>query len=346
MKQMKAVRLVGWEKEPELREVPEPEPIPGSVLLEVDAVGLCHSDLHLMEWPEGMLPYTLPFTLGHEIAGTVAAAGAGVDNVEEGERVLVYGPWGCERCYQCARGSVNICEHATERGGHGCGLGFDGGLAEYVLVPSSRYLVPIGDLDPVTAAPVTDAALTPYHAIKATQGQLRGGGGIAVIGVGGLGHCAIQILKAMTASRVVAVDLRAEALELAWRLGADAVFDSSTASAEEIRAELGGGAELVLDFVGNDATVALAAQLLGTAGHATIVGAGGGTLALGIGQVPLGASASVPNWGSLPELHEIVAMARNGIVGIEATTFSLEDAIDAYGKLRDGEILGRAVITP
>jgi alcohol dehydrogenase, propanol-preferring len=164
---MPAVRLLRWRSEPELVAVPVPEPGPGEVLLKVEAAGLCHSDLHLMEWPAGTVPYTLPFTLGHETAGTVVAFGPGAHRVSPGDRVLVYARWGCGTCWPCLQGMENLCETAAgELGGHGGGVGRDGGLAEYMVVPSARYLVPIGDLDPVAAAPLTDAALTSYHAIK------------------------------------------------------------------------------------------------------------------------------------------------------------------------------------
>ena len=133
---MKAVQLTRWESPPELTEIPVPEPGPGEVLLQVAAAGLCHSDLHLMEWPEGLLPYDLPFTLGHENAGYVAAVGSGVTAVAEGEAVIVYGPWGCGSCWRCAQGMENICERVEERRAHGGGLGRDGGLAEYLAVPS------------------------------------------------------------------------------------------------------------------------------------------------------------------------------------------------------------------
>ena len=114
--------------------VPRPEPGPGEVLLEVRAAGLCHSDLHLMEWPAGTLPYALPFTLGHEVAGVVAALGAGATGVEVGDSVLVYGPWGCGCCPRCSRGEEHLCERGRRRAG-GCGLGRDGGLADYVVSP-------------------------------------------------------------------------------------------------------------------------------------------------------------------------------------------------------------------
>ena len=157
---MQAVQLTEWGNPAVLREVPRPQAGPGEVLLEVRAAGLCHSDLHLMHWPAGTLPYELPFTLGHEVAGTVAALGAGANGVEVGESVIVYGPWGCGRCPRCSVGEEHLCEAAGRRG-RGSGLGRDGGLAGYMVVPSPRLTVPLGDLDPVAAAPLADAAPHP-----------------------------------------------------------------------------------------------------------------------------------------------------------------------------------------
>src|SRR5918999_1509405 len=148
---MRAIRLTEWEQPAELVSVVEPEPGPGEVLLRVAGAGLCHSDLHLMHWPAGALPYELPFTLGHEVAGTVAALGPGADGLEVGEPVLVYGPWGCGRCRACSVGAEHLCEVGGT--GRGAGLGLDGGLAEYMVVPSPRLTVPLDGLDPVAAAP-------------------------------------------------------------------------------------------------------------------------------------------------------------------------------------------------
>jgi len=344
---MQAVQLVRWGAEPELREVPDPQPGPGEVLLRVDAAGICHSDLHLMEWPEGTLPYRLPFTLGHENVGTVVAVGAGVGRPQEGERVLVYGPWGCGACWRCSQGHENLCPHAWDLGRNGGGLGADGGLAEYLLVPSPRLLVPIGDLDPVKAAPLSDAALTPYHAIKRSAHHLRPNASVVVIGVGGLGHVAVQLLRALTASRVIAVDTRPEAVELARRGGAHAALPARDLTAEDLRAETGAeGASLVLDFVGRDETMALAAGVAAVGGEITVVGVGGGTLAYGFGALPLECSIVTPNWGTLPELFEVIALARSGAIEIETETFALEQALEAYHRLARGEILGRGVVCP
>ncbi len=154
-----------------------------------------------MELPEGIIPYDPPFTLGHENTGHVAALGAGVTGWHEGDAVAIYGPWGCGRCRACRLSFENYCEHTSEVRGAGGGLGLDGGMAEYVLVPSARLLVPLGDLDPVEAAPLGDAALTPYHAIARSRAALVPGTTALVIGVGGLGHMAIQILRALTPAR-------------------------------------------------------------------------------------------------------------------------------------------------
>src|SRR5919109_620570 len=133
---MLAVQLHSWESEARLVEVPTPTPDPGQVLLRVDAAGLCHSDLHLMEWPEGTVPFSLPFTLGHETAGTVAALGTGARGVREGDRVLLHSLWGCGSCWGCRQGAENCCDAPPEsRNGFGGGIGCDGGLAQDMLVP-------------------------------------------------------------------------------------------------------------------------------------------------------------------------------------------------------------------
>jgi alcohol dehydrogenase, propanol-preferring len=346
---MRAVQLVEWQAQPELREVPVPVPGPGQVLVKVTAAGLCHSDVHLLEWPEGTLPYKLPFTLGHENAGVVASLGSGVDGFAEGDAVLVYGCWGCERCRYCLSGEMNLCENAERRGGVGGGFGHDGGLADYMLVPSARYLIPIGDLDPVQAAPLTDAALSPYRAIKARLPTLTPGTTTVVIGVGGLGHAAIRLLKALTPTRVVAiVGSRPGAVERALAVGADAAFRSEGLALEAVRAETGsaGGAALVLDIVGTDQTMKVAAGLLGVGGHATLLGIAGGSFPMSFGSVPLECSVSMNCWGSLPELREVVELARAGHLHIDVEAVGLEDAIPALRRLAEGKVNGRAVVVP
>ena len=344
---MRAVRLVAWQSEPELCAIEVPEPGPGAVLVEVEATGLCHSDLHVMDWPAGTLAWELPVTLGHEVAGRVSALGPGASGVEVGDPVLVYGPWGCGVCRQCVRGAENLCERAGERPRAGCGLGFDGGLAEYVLVPSPRLLVQRGELDAVHAAPLTDAALTPYHALKGELWRLHPGSSVVVIGVGGLGHVAVQLVRALSPARIVAIDPREASRRLALDAGAHAALDSAGLRADDVRTETGpAGAALVLDFVGSEETIGVATSVLATGGHVAVVGFGADTFSIERGKVPPEWSLGRPRWGTLPELHEVVSLARAGMLEVEVETLPLADTVEGYRRLRRGEIAGRAVVVP
>jgi len=320
-----------------MKEVPVPEPGPGQVLIRIVGAGACHSDLHLMDWPEGKLPVKVPFTLGHENAGIVHTVGAGVTSVFPGDAVLVYGSWGCGTCRPCRLGRENYCDRAAELPAMGGGLGFDGGMAEYMLVPSARFLIPLGDLDPVEAAPLTDAGLTPYAAIQKAKDRLFTGATAAVIGCGGLGHMAIQLLRATTGARVIAYDKDDRKLEAARALGADVLVRPSETIV---------GCDVVLDNVGSDATLALGAKALKAEGKLVIIGLADGTLPVSFFGLPFGASVLTSYWGSAPELMELVALARAKKIRVDVTRFPLERAMEAYDKLRKGEIRGRAVITP
>ena len=138
--------------------------------------------------------FTLPFTLGHENAGWVETMGPGATGFAPGDPVIVYGPWGCGLCMNCRQGMENYCQTPGKPSPGGLG-GTDGGMAEYLLVPSTRYLIPLGNLDPREVAPLTDAGLTSYHAVKRSVHLLGPGSTAVVIGAGGLGQMAIQVLK-------------------------------------------------------------------------------------------------------------------------------------------------------
>jgi len=348
---VKAVRLLDWKSEPELVEVDRPEPGPGQVVIKVGGAGACHSDLHLMnDFEPGAAPWSPPFTLGHENAGWVDAVGEGVTRFEPGQPVAVYGPWGCGRCERCTAGMEMYCEDlfAAPVPGGGGGLGLDGGMSEYMLVPDTRLLVPLPDgLDPAQAAPLTDAGLTPYHAIRRSFAKLTPGATAVVIGVGGLGHMAVQILAATTAARIIAVDQRESALKLAQEHGADIALKSDDAAVGEIRAATGGrGADVVLDFVGVDATLGMAALAARQMADLTIVGIGGGALPVSFFSVPYEVSIQTTYWGARPELVELLDLAARGLIGSRVTKFPLDRGVDAYRALRAGEIDGRAVVVP
>ena len=342
---MKAIRLTAWERPADVVDVPVPEPGAGEVLVRVAGAGLCHSDLHLMHWPAGSLPYELPFTLGHEVSGSVAGLGPGADGLDLGDPVLVYGPWGCGGCRACSIGAEHLCERAPS--GRGAGLGRDGGLAEYMVVPSPRLTIPLDGLDPVAAAPLADAGLTPYHAVRRALGLLGPGTSAIVIGVGGLGHVAVQLLKALSAARVVAVDRRDEALELATGSGADVALAATGLEAQELRRAAGGrGAALVVDCVGTDDTLALAAGSVAAGGHVSLLGLAGGTFPMRFGGVPLETSVIFSNWGTRAELADVVALARDGAIAIDVERVPLAGVPAAYERLAAGATRGRLVAVP
>jgi propanol-preferring alcohol dehydrogenase len=347
---MLALQLVAGSHEPELREVPEPDPGPGQVLVRIGGAGACHSDLHLLEMDTATLPWPMPFTLGHENAGWVAAVGDGVPGLEVGEPVAVYGPRGCGHCRRCAVGMENYCERPGDAV-PSPGIGADGGMAPLMLVAHRRYLFPLDGLDPVEAAPLTDAGLTPYAAIRRSRSLLGPGSHAVVIGVGGLGHLAIQILRALSPAAVIAVDTDAAALRVAADVGAthgvQSGVDGDHDTVNEIRDLTGGtGADVVLDLVGTDETLRLGAAVARPLGHLTIVGIAGGTLPVGFFQVPYGLSIASSYWGSLPELGEVLALARRGDVRARVERFALADAPAAYRAMRDHALEGRAVVVP
>ena len=344
---MRAVQLVAWQQPAEVREVPKPVPDAGEVLLRILAAGLCHSDLHLMHWPAGTVPYQLPFTLGHEVVGMVEELGPGTEGIEVGETVLVYGPWGCGRCPRCSVGAEHLCERKELRRGTGCGIGRDGGLAEYLVLPSPRVSVPLGDLDPVSAAPLADAALTPYHAVKRALREVAPGSTAVVIGVGGLGHVAVQLLRALSGCRIIAIDRRQEALDVAVASGADVALQADGLTAQDVRRSAGDApAELVIDFVGVDATLELAAATVAPGGHLSVVGVGGGTLPFRFGVIPFETTVVFSNWGTRAELAEVVDLARAGVIHIEVERVRLDEVPAAYDRLEAGDVRGRVVAVP
>lgn len=343
---MRAHQIVATAQPAELREVEVPEPGPGEVLIKVGGAGLCHSDLHMMHWP---MPVPQPFTLGHETAGWVESVGAGVSGFEHGEPVIVHGAWGCGRCRRCQADLEQYCEVTAQPGTPaGSGLGRDGGLAEYLLVPAARHLVPLGDLDPRVWAPIDDAALTPYHAIKRIQHLCTPGNWVMVEGIGGLGHAAIQLLKTLTGANVVAVDVADDKLALATSLGADAVVrgDAADAAAQVREATHGQGVAGVLDCVGIDSTIALAMSSVHMLSHIVIIGIGMGTAPLNYLAVPYSTAISTTFWGTVTELRELLSLARAGRFHLHVEQVPLEGAADAYRRLESGQVTGRVVALP
>ena len=334
---MRALRLTA-PSTLELCEVPVPEPGPGEVLVEVAGAGLCHSDLHVRDLPVEVLP--LPLTLGHEIAGHV-----------DGRPVLVHVVLGCGRCRACVTGRDNVCAAAGRSASPPSpGLGPQGGMAEYVAVPASA-LVDIAGLDPVAAAPLADAALTPYHAVTGELDRLRPGSTAVVIGIGGLGHMAVQVLSAVTAARVVAVDIDARKLATATSVGAHAALPSDADTAAHVLdLTEGQGADVVFDFTGVQPTIDLAAGCVAPGGAIRVVGLGGGTLAYpasgDASALPWGVSVTRAYGGTRRDLGEVVALARSGAIAVHVEPVPLDDGLEAFERLHRGDVDGRLVLVP
>ncbi len=334
---MKAYRMLQWKQPAELVDIPVPEPGSGMVRLKVAGNGICASDLHLMhEWTESPshLKIELPMTIGHEVGGWVDKLGAGVSGFEPGQPVVVTLA-GCGHCRYCAQGWNNYCLNKGKQ----VGMGLDGGLAEYVVAPAGA-LVPVSSMDPAEAAPLTDAGLSSYHAVKRVASLLAGGTTVAVIGVGGLGHLAIQELKAITPARVIAYDLNERSLELAREVGADVCLKSEEPLMEPM------SVEAVLDFVGAGATIAQASKMIRPLGHIVVVGRGPGAFEFKHNAMPYGAILSTTFGGSKLELMELIGLAESGYIKPHITRFSLDDVGKAYEMLEKGEIQGRGVIIP
>jgi alcohol dehydrogenase, propanol-preferring len=334
---MRAVRLDAPGAGLRVVEVPAPEPAGTEVRIRVAACGVCHTDLHIVDGSQRRVE--LPIILGHEVAGWVDAVGPDAGGHAIGEAVLVYGGWGCGLCRECASGNEQRCPT-----GRSPGFQADGGYADLMLVPHARHLVPLGSLDPVRAAPLADAGLTSYRAVRRAERWLRPGARVLVIGGGGLGQFAMQYLRLLPEagpSLVVAVAERSAArLERATELGADVSMLDPNASA------LGGPSDVVLDFVGSDETVALAADVVARDGLVMLVGEGGGELRFGFERPAVESWLTTTAWGSAAELREVVRLAQAGSIRWDVDAMRLEDAEAAHRRARTGEAAGRIVLVP
>ncbi|MGV9414593.1 NAD(P)-dependent alcohol dehydrogenase [Nocardia sp. NPDC003693] len=346
---MRALQWTGPEKVA-VNDIPVPDIGPGDLLLKVGAAGVCHSDLTLVNFPYQIRED--PLTLGHEIAGTIEAVGSDVRGRDIGERGLVYLFWTCGVCRECVSGNENVCTAAGRVAMPPCpGLSIEGGMAEYVRIPATAF-VPIGDLDFLQAAPIADAALTTYHSIRGAREALRPGGTAVAIGIGGLGHVALQILDAIAGVRVIAVDVAPEKLELAEACGADLGLLAGADTAREILDLTGGrGADAVFDFVGVDATAKLAVETVAPNGAYRMVGIGGGVPEINAGPaggpgLPWGASVRKSLGGTRSDLYDCVGLAQAGKLRIEVERFDLADGPEALQRLDQGHIRGRAVLVP
>ena len=336
---MRAAVLRDYHRPLEFEERPTPEPVhPGDVLVRIGGAGVCATDLHAQEGLMEPAGVTLPRVLGHENAGWVEEVGAGVTTVAKGDAVLVYPPFSCGLCVACRRGNDMHCARHEFTG-----LSLDGGFADYVLVTERSLLkLPVG-VEPVAVAPHADAGLTAYHAVRRLAHLATPGSTAVVIGVGGVGHIALQLIRELGSSSVIAVDIDERRRKLATELGADEVVDSADAVRE---ATDGRGADLVFDFVGTDQTHADSAAMLARGGTYSVIGYGG-TISIPSGALVVNEHAVVGNLvGTWIDLWELLQLHAAGKVVLKTETHSLDDVNDVLAKLRDGEVTSRAVLVP
>jgi propanol-preferring alcohol dehydrogenase len=342
---MKAARLHNYRQPLVVEEVPTPRPGPGEVLVKVEGAGFCHSDIHVIDGEIPILP-RMPLILGHENAGIVAAIGSGVRAVKEGDTVAVFGGWGCGRCDYCVTGSEQLCETPEWPG-----LSMhDGGYAEYLLVPHERYLVKLFRLKPAEAAPLTDAALTPYRAIKKALPLLDPDHSALLIGLGGLGLYGLKLLRLLAGCPVIVVDVSDDKLRLAQNHGASQVFSAKDPDlTTKIRELTGGhGVNASFDFVGTDASLALAVGATRSLGKVSQLGLSGGTTRMKVLEnTRFEVAFEATLWGTIKELREVVALAETGrLTPIPIELAPLDDINEVYARLKRGTVRGRVVIRP
>ncbi|TMH25944.1 MAG: zinc-binding dehydrogenase [Betaproteobacteria bacterium] len=328
-----------------LAETPKP---PGSeVLMRVTRAGVCHSDLHIWEGyfdlgggkrfyvkERGCIP---PFTLGHEPFGIVEALGPRARGVKVGDKRLVY-PWiGCGKCAVCKSGQDNYCVSGTRF----LGVNRPGAYATHVLVPDPKYLIDTRGIDDAFAATLACSALTAYSA-AAKLPELGAKDQVAVLGCGGLGLIGISILREQGAKSIVACDIDDAKLSAAAKLGAKRTVNTRAPEAvEQLRGIAG-----ALDFVGSPATAALGIGALRKGGRYIICGLYGGELVHALPPIAQRAVGIIGSYvGSLPELKEVVALAKKSkLKPLPVTTRPGHEANTALEDLKAGRVVGRVVL--
>jgi alcohol dehydrogenase, propanol-preferring len=351
---MKAARIIKVNEPLKVQELQTPKPKGSQVLVKIQSSGVCHSDVHVWEgYYEGIDGQQLkttergvkyPLTPGHEIAGLVDMVGDQVEGVHKGQKVLVY-PWiGEGLCPACRIGEENLCDKPRS-----LGIYTDGGYAQYVLVPNYKYLVNIGDdMDTDISAPLSCAGSTAYGAVK--NANLKPNENVVIVGTGGLGLMAIQLAKAVTGARIIAMDLDDQKLEVAKKNGADVTINSKKEDPVKAIMELTDklGADAVIDFVNASKTVETDMQFLRRRARLVLVGLFGGELKLSLVMMPTRAYRLIGSYtGSLSHLTELVSLASRGVIKpVISNRFKLDQATEALTMLKEGKILGRGVINP
>jgi len=337
---MKAAILHEFKKPLAIEEAARPKPAADEVLIEVEACGVCHSDLHVADgdWAQLAGIVKKPLILGHEIAGRVVEKGAAVRDLQIGDRVGVpWVHWTCGECEFCREGNENLCVRQKITG-----VTEDGGYAEFVKAPASHALKIPDGVSSAEAAPLFCAGVTVYRALK--QAKVVSGQRLAVFGVGGLGHLAVQIGREMGAE-VTAIDITEEKLALAKSLGASKTLNAAaTDVVTELRGK--GGVHIALVTSAAKAAYDMAFYCVRPTGTLLVVGLPADNISfppivMAAGEVRIQASAV----GTRQDLREILSMAAKGKVRCRVAARPLAQVNDVLEQLRRGQISGRVVLT-
>jgi D-arabinose 1-dehydrogenase-like Zn-dependent alcohol dehydrogenase len=336
-------------------DAPTPEPSGSEVLLKVKAAGVCHSDLHIWEGGyqlghgRGQLSLkdrgiSLPLTMGHETVGEVLALGpqAKGEGVAVGETRLIY-PWiGCGTCAVCRAGDENMCMRPR------ClGVYCDGGYADHITVPHPRYLLDLKGLDPVEAAPYACSGVTTYSALKKVEFAL--GEPIVIFGAGGLGLMALALLKAMGGKGAIMVDIDARKREAAMSAGALGTVDGAAPDAVRQLVKMAGQPiRAAIDLVGNPQTATTGFDCLTRGGKLVMVGLFGGGAPWALPLIPIKALTIQGSYvGNLRETQELLDLIHaKKVEPIPVTRRPLDKAYETMLELKEGKLVGRAVLTP
>ncbi|MCJ0977647.1 NAD(P)-dependent alcohol dehydrogenase [Rhodococcus sp. ARC_M12] len=341
---MRAVQVVGYHKNLEMTEVPIPEVQgPLDVIVKIGGAGVCRTDLHILEgqWAEKS-GVTLPYTIGHENAGWVHAVGSAVTNVREGDKVILHPLVTCGLCRACRSGDDVHCETSDFPG-----IDTNGGYADY-LRTNARTVVKIDDsLEPSAVAALADAGLTAYHAAAKAARRLTPRDKCVVIGAGGLGHIGIQVLEALSPAELIVIDRNADAVKLALTLGADHAVVADGTQVDQVMELTGGfGAEVVLDFVGENGSTAEGLAMTRRAGDYQVIGYGENVDVPTIDLVSAEKNIVGNLVGSYNDLCDLMSLAARGAVNLHTQTYALDDFQSAIDDLDNGRVRGRAILVP
>lgn len=351
---MRAARIHGFNQPLRIDEIPVPTPGPGQVLVKVAATGMCRSDYQLLDgyFRDG-LPVDLPFTPGHEVAGTVAGVGPdvpGAAGLAEGDLVVVDPNWGDGTCRQCHEGNQQLCS-----GGQLMGFGPNGGFAEYLVAPFD-HLIPVGDqpdIRPENLAPLTDAGLTPYRGMKKLRdaGKLGPDRTVVINGIGGLGSYGVQYARLLGGGATVLGFGRSdEKLALAAENGAHHTVNVRDSSLEDVQnavEDLTGRrtVDAVLECAGSSQSLALAFALLSTEGAVAQVGLMGQRAEMPVFPMVSGEKSFYGSfWGNHNDLQEVLALAGQGLIKHHVNPVKLDHVNENLEALGRGDIVGRAVL--